>query len=318
MTDPASLALTLLSSASFTAPDPQPFVEIDPATSAFQTPRVSLAFLQGGIQSQLSLDRAESFQAEFSLSAFFSSSSEGAPRSGSQLYVQRLMALRAGKLYTRLPVESFRETWSQAFVQPTYEQWRKLLALESRAVARGQGTRSLSILLGDSLSLWFPANRLPQNQLWLNQGISGDTTWNILSRLSVFANTRPSQVYVMAGVNDLKMGASDAEILWNLQRIVQRLRENHPNAKVIVQSILPTRSAQIPSDRIARINRRLERIAQREGAAYLDLFSRFVDEDGQLIASYTTDGVHLTAAGYAAWQAVVRQTEVRIAQVPKV
>lgn len=148
------------------------------------------------------------------------------PRSGGQLFLQRLAALQIGKLYTRLPSDSFGEIWRDAAIaKPTYQQWRQLLALESKAVSKRKSDRDLSILLGDSLSLWFPCDRLQSSQIWLNQGISGDTTWNILARLPDLANTRPSQIYLMAGVNDLKMGAGDAEIVWNVQRIITQLQK---------------------------------------------------------------------------------------------
>jgi lysophospholipase L1-like esterase len=326
MADPTLLALTLLSSQS-TLANLYAFAPTDPPSQKPQTrwasdgaetvtnSSMTLASIQPE-SSLASLENSQPINSQFL--SFLPSNLEDAPQTGSQLYVQRLASLKEGILYTRLPANSFREAWSQAFVKPTYQQWRKLLHTEARAVARGQGNQSLSIMVGDSLSMWFPANRMPRNQLWLNQGISGDTTWNILSRLSSFSETRPDQIYVMAGVNDLKMGATDSEVLWNLQRIIRQLRANHPNAKVIVQSILPTRSAAIPHQRIARINRRLERIAQREGGSYIDLYSRFVGEDGQLLSTYTTDGVHLNAAGYAAWQNAIRRSEVRIAQAPKV
>jgi lysophospholipase L1-like esterase len=239
---------------------------------------------------------------------------EISPRSGSQLYMQRLAALKSGRLYTRLPISSYHEVWQTATQKPTYEQWRKLLALEARAVARGQGDRRLSIFLGDSLSMWFPYHSLPQNQLWLNQGISGDTTRNILLRVRDIVRTRPDQVYLMAGVNDLKSGATDNQIVWNLQSIIRRLRQSHPNVRIVMQSILPTRSHQIPHDRIAGINRRLAVLAQREGVNYLDLYSEFVDRDGQMLSDYTTDGIHLTAQGYATWQSTLRQADLSIAQ----
>jgi lysophospholipase L1-like esterase len=239
---------------------------------------------------------------------------EISPRSGTQLYMQRLAALKAGRLYTRLPISSYQAVWQTATQKPTYEQWRKLLASEAKAVAGGQGDRRLSIFLGDSLSLWFPYHSLPQNQLWLNQGISGDTTRNILLRVRDIAKTRPDQVYLMAGVNDLKSGATDNEIVWNLQSIIRRLRQNHPNVRIVMQSILPTRSHQIPHDRIAGINRRLVVLAQREGANYLDLYSHFVDRDGQILSNYTTDGIHLTSQGYATWHSTLQQVNLPIAQ----
>lgn len=265
--------------------------------------------------SQSELQPESSSQPEFS-STFATDSVRQSPRSGGQLYLQRLAALQIGRLYTRLPSDSFRQVWKDAAVRPTYEQWRKLLALESKAVSKRKGDQNLSILLGDSLSLWFPCDRLKPSQIWLNQGISGDTTWNILARLPDSAKTRPSEIYLMAGINDLKMGASDTEIVWNIQRIITQLQTLHPNAKIIVESILPTRSIRIPNERIAGINRQLNTIAQQAGATYLDLFSQFADQDGQILTEYTTDGIHLSAQGYAAWQSVFQESSSKVAASP--
>ncbi len=269
-------------------------------------PQVSPFTYGSLVQPELQIESV--FQPEFAAAI-----ADLTPRSGGQLYLQRLAALKIGKLYTRLPSSSFSEIWKDASVQPTYQQWRKLLALESKAVTKRKSDRDLSILLGDSLSLWFPGDRLQPSQIWLNQGISGDTTWNILARLPDLANTRPSQIYLMAGVNDLKMGASDAEIVWNVQRIITQLQAMHPKAKIIVESILPTRSPRIPNDRIAGINRQLSAIAQQSGATYLDLFSQFADQDGQILSEYTTDGVHLSAQGYSAWQTVFQESGSKVA-----
>ena len=236
------------------------------------------------------------------------------PRSNAQLYAQRIASLRVGRLYTRLPVNSFRDVWRQATGQPTYEAWRWLLALEGRAVAGGQGQRRLSVMVGDSLSQWFPSDRLPSDQLWLNQAISGDTTKGVLNRLKDFAQTRPSTVYVMAGINDLKRGASDREVLSNLERIIQQLRSTHPQAQIVVQSLLPTRAVPISNAQINRVNRQLRTIALQNGAVYLDLHAQVIDANGQLQARFTTDGLHLSPDGYGVWQSVLRQAEVLVAR----
>lgn len=246
--------------------------------------------------------------------AEFSSSNTQVPRSGVQLYYQRWAALRAGRLYTRLPGDSFRDFWSKATGQPSYEQWRKLLTLEARAVAKGQGSNRLGVLLGDSLSLWFPSDRLPSDALWLNQSVSGDTTRGVLQRLPDFSKTRPAIIYVMAGINDLKQGASDREILWNLQQIIQRLQQAHSQARIVVQSILPTRHPNISNQRIQQLNRYLAAIAHDRGAVYLDLYPQFVDDQGQLQPEFTTDGLHLNAYGYETWRSALQQVELRIAR----
>lgn len=244
----------------------------------------------------------------------FSQPTQVIPHSGSQLYWQRVAALRSGRLYTRLPIDSFREIWSQATSKPTDAQWRTLLALEARAATRGQGNCRLSVMVGDSLSLWFPSDRLPGGQLWLNQAISGETTRAILHRLPTFAGAHPQVIYVMGGVNDLKQGATDNEILWNLRQIARRLKRSHPQAQIVLQSILPTRTTIIPGNRIGWLNQRLAAIAQQDGVAFLDLYTQFTDADGNLRPELTTDGLHLNANGYATWQAKLTQADTWIAR----
>jgi lysophospholipase L1-like esterase len=248
------------------------------------------------------------------IGARFNNSYQG-PTTGPQLYHQRLTALQRGTLYTRLPSNSFREAWRSASQQPTYDQWRTLLDREARAVGLGQGNNKLSVTIGDSLSLWLPTEALPAGQLWLNQGISGDTTTGVLNRLDSLRHTRPTQIYVMAGINDLRKGQTDYQILTNLRLIMQQLRQDHPQAHILVQSILPT-AIGIPNDRIRRLNLAIEAMTQEEGTEYLDLYSYFADARGEMRPELTTDGLHLSARGYSIWQSVLREMDYLLAATP--
>ena len=238
------------------------------------------------------------------------------PASGTQLYYQRVAALKAGKIYTRLPADSFQSFWAKGtetqalqLKKPSHEQWKRLLEQEAKAVAKGQGSNRLTVLVGDSLSMWFPSERLPGGQLWLNQGISGENSSQILKRLSAFSQTRPDTIYVLAGINDLRQGATDRAILDNLRQIVRRLRLNHPQAQVIVESILPTRLSAIPNERIRKLNQQIAVIAQQEGTGYLNLHNLFADGQGQLRPDLTTDGLHLTRRGYEVWQEALQYAD---------
>ena len=83
--------------------------------------------------------------------------------SGSQLYHERLAALKAGYIYTRLAKEKLQSLLiTRRKPKLTYQDWKRLLALEAKAMAKGQGNNRLSIMVGDSLSLWFPTNGLPR------------------------------------------------------------------------------------------------------------------------------------------------------------
>ncbi|MBD2460163.1 hypothetical protein H6G89_03810 [Oscillatoria sp. FACHB-1407] len=196
--------------------------------------------------------------------------------------------------------------------QLTYDQWVELLAQEARVVATTQPPR-LTILAGDSLSLWFPNQLLSSDRTWLNQGISGETSAGLLKRLTVFDETRPETVFVMIGINDLIRGFDDQQILDNYQQIIRHLNATHPRSQIVVQSILPhaaslatwegrDRLLRVPNQRIQRLNEELAAIAREEGVYFLDLYPLFANAQGNLRIDLSTDGLHLNAQGYLVWR----------------
>ncbi len=194
----------------------------------------------------------------------------------------------------------------------SYEQWVSLLGQEA-AVAAQTKPKHLTILAGDSLSLWFPGKLLPSDRTWLNQGISGETSGGLLRRLQLFDETEPETIFVMIGINDLIRGFDDFTILENQRQIIRDLLWVHPHTEVVVQSILPHSGAKatwegrdrllkIPNERIRELNRQLAAIADGEGAYFLDLHPLFTDDAGNLRLDLTTDGLHLNEQGYQVWR----------------
>ncbi|WP_016951324.1 SGNH/GDSL hydrolase family protein [Anabaena sp. PCC 7108] len=238
------------------------------------------------------------------------------PASGNQLYYLRLASLRMGQIYTRVDDdEDLQASWKSSKKQKlSYEDWKDLLAMEARAISQGQGTNRLSILVGDSLSMWFPKDKLPAGKLWLNQGISGDSSIGVFKRLAAFSVTKPEVIYLMVGINDLLKGASDLSILRTQRLIIRRLRQEHPKSRIIVQSILPIRRTKIPNSRIRHLNTQIAVIAKQEGANYLNIHNWFTDVQGNLLPELTTDGVHLSPEGYDVWRSALQQIEYRVAQ----
>ncbi|MGB3136113.1 MAG: GDSL-type esterase/lipase family protein [Nodosilinea sp.] len=225
------------------------------------------------------------------------------PVTGSQLYQFRTAALAAGEIYTQAQPQQYVNQWQRAFASPTHDDWQELLTAEALAMARRQGQASLAVMVGDSLALWLPVDQLAPGQLWLNQSISGETTAHMLQRLHYFANTRPDTVYIMAGINDLKAGVPEAEVLDNLYQMMTRLKQQHPQVQLVVYSILPTRLRGLSSDRIQHVNQRLASLASYHDATFVDLHTAFSDSQGLLRPDLTTDGLHLSPQGYSLWQA---------------
>ena len=220
------------------------------------------------------------------------------PRTNGQLYAQRIATLRAGELYSRIPPETFVDQWQTAWQQPTYQEWQTLLRHEAALMAIRQGDRRLTVLVGDSLYLWMPPEYLSGDRLWLNQSISGETTTHVLQRLNYFASAQPSLIYVMAGVNDIKNGVAPEVIASNMELIVQRLKIQHPQARIVVLSILPTRWSFIPGETVRQVNLQIARTVRRRGVQFMDLQSIFMDSQGLLQEDLTTDGIHLSSQGY--------------------
>lgn len=196
--------------------------------------------------------------------------------------------------------------------QLTYEQWVRLLAQEARVAAEKRSPR-LTVLLGDSLSLWFPTNLLLPDRNWLNQGISGETSAGLLERLDLLDDTQPETIFVMIGINDLIRGETDDAILNHQEQIIQYLKEVHPTTQVVIQSILPhaderttwegrDRLLTISNSRIRRLNSELEAIALQENVYFLNLYPLFSNRDGNLRMDLSTDGLHLNPQGYIVWR----------------
>ncbi|WP_082803670.1 SGNH/GDSL hydrolase family protein [Anabaena sp. 4-3] len=206
--------------------------------------------------------------------------------------------------------------------QLNYQQWLEILEQEAK-IAADQRPPKLTILAGDSLSLWFPVELLPKDRNWLNQGISGETSNGLLKRLNLFDNTQPETIFVMIGINDLIRGVSEQVILDNQRQILSYLRRTHPQAKIFVQSILPhggetatwegrEKLLAIPNSRIQQLNEQLKSIAAKQGVEYLDLYSLFVNQQGNLRQELTTDGLHLNPAGYLVWRTALQIYQQRI------
>ncbi|MEM6752895.1 MAG: SGNH/GDSL hydrolase family protein [Cyanobacteria bacterium P01_C01_bin.38] len=199
-----------------------------------------------------------------------------------------------------------------------YQKWVNILKQEAEVAAQKK-PRNLTVMAGDSLSLWFPSELLPDDKTWLNQGISGEKTAGLLERLNLFDKTTPESIFVMIGINDLIAGVNDKTILENQRQILNYLRKKHPKAQIVVQSILPHQGEEatwegkekllaIPNSRIRNLNQQLRTIAAEESVKYLNLYPLFADKQGNLKSNFTTDGLHLNPNGYLVWSSALQLT----------
>lgn len=114
------------------------------------------------------------------------------------------------------------------------------------------------------------------------------------------------KIYLMLGVNEL--GWNGTEIFrTQSEKLLQRLREDHPDAELVIQSLLPVSAAKdaegryVNNDRINAYNQVWMELARTYDAAYLNVAEAVAGEDGKLPEELCFDGVHLNAAGCRLW-----------------
>ena len=161
------------------------------------------------------------------------------------------------------------------------------------------------VLLGDSITEAHPARELGGLRV-INQGISGDQAAHpeggILRRIDRLAPARPAHVFLLVGINDLNDGKPVAKYLGEMRDLVREIKSSVTEAKLHLQSILPTRDAYAHLLKsVQESNAGLQKIARAEEVGFLDLFPTMADEDHAIREELTTDGVHLTNAAYDVW-----------------
>jgi lysophospholipase L1-like esterase len=176
---------------------------------------------------------------------------------------------------------------------------------ELPAVAKGEDR---VIFFGDQITEFWgrKSGQFFPGKTWLNRGIAGQTTDQMLIRFrqDVIA-LNPKVVVILAGLNDIAglHGSSTEEmILDNLTSMTELARAN--GIRVVLASLTPVCNCFGQSavrerwqERIAETNELIEKYCAKSGARFLDYFEA-MSEDGRLKKTLTDDGVIPNEAGY--------------------
>lgn len=214
--------------------------------------------------------------------------------------------------------------------------WQKRASEIDRELASKKSLRPVRIaFVGDSITdfwhldanPWFPGKYCGRS-IWdesfggaipaltaLNLGVSGDRIEHVLHRLLPAKkggegwldrrDLQPDTIFVMLGINnsfDSESPATDS-IYQGVVAVVARVRERKPQARIVIQSILPTADGTKNRDLVLPVNARLQAYAAgAEGVEYLDLYPAFVDETGAQRRNLFNDDLHPSRDGYRVWR----------------
>ena len=129
--------------------------------------------------------------------------------------------------------------------------------------------------------------------------------------LDAAAGQECGKIYIMLGINEL--GWSKTKTFQDqYAKLIDRVREDHPEAKIVLQSIPPVSAKQeakktyVNNARIAVYNEVIKTLAEEKECYFLDVAACLTGEDGFLPKDWNFDGIHLNPAGCRVWLGYLR------------
>ncbi|MES2389907.1 MAG: GDSL-type esterase/lipase family protein [Bacteroidota bacterium] len=159
---------------------------------------------------------------------------------------------------------------------------------------------SMIVMFGNSITEGVDWRELMDRSDIINRGIPGDDTKGMYNRIGVIAESKPKLICVMAGINDMLLfGRSNDVIFESYTRLLAKVKEK--KIRLLVFSTLHVLDRQQgANERINALNTRMQAWCLTNNIEYMDLNPE-LSVNGSLAAEYTSDGLHLSAAGYMVW-----------------
>ncbi len=165
------------------------------------------------------------------------------------------------------------------------------------------------VFFGDSITDFWRLNEYFPGRDFVNRGISGQITSEMLGRMKAdVIDLHPQAMLILAGTNDLARGVPLTDIENNYLMMTDLA--SFYKIKVIFASVTPVsdyHKDQNPSyarinDRppiyIAALNQWIQELCKQRGYTYLNYFDAMADQAGLLKADLSDDDLHPNSKGY--------------------
>ena len=167
------------------------------------------------------------------------------------------------------------------------------------------------IFIGDSIVEYYPLQELfGATKTIVNRGIRGYQTGLLLENLDAHLyGDAVDQIVFLIGTNDIGKDVPMNEALDNLEGVIQSIARDYPLSQIKLLSILPVNEGEKykqtvyirTNEKIREWNQAYETLASAYMQVdFVSIYDSLADSEGQLKKDYTTDGLHLSVAGYQA------------------
>ena len=132
--------------------------------------------------------------------------------------------------------------------------------------------------------------------------------------LEALARKQYKKVYLCLGVNELGV-YNDQGFYQSYCKAIDAIRAIQPEAVIYIQGLIPLNEGVVAqtikrdyltNQHLRVYNDLMKKAAEEKQVVFLDLYSEFVDENNELPAEASRDGVHLLRDGYQKWLAYLK------------
>ncbi len=174
-----------------------------------------------------------------------------------------------------------------------------------------------AVFIGDSRTEGFMLYSPPSSKAvsYTYKGLMVDTvfTSEVIKKdgkkipvMEALKNTDFGKVYIMLGINETGWISNDI-FIEKYEKIIDSIRESHPDAIIYIQSILPvshrvsSTHSYIKNSKINQYNSRILEMARDNGVYFVNVAEAMTNENGCLPKEAAVDGIHLKKSYCQKW-----------------
>ena len=209
--------------------------------------------------------------------------------------VREILKMPVGNRLTTKPVTQRRE--------PNLYEWDER---HRTIISEARERQPEAVIIGNSITHYWGGAHRQQNgeQVWhskmtkfVNMGCGWDRVENALWRIyhGELDGFEAQKVVVMIGTNNLGRD-SDADIVEGVRLVLEAAKARQPKAEIVYVGILPRRGQE---QRVKELNLWLGSMVQQKGFKFINPGVKMLGEDGKIVESLFTDGLHPNNDGYS-------------------
>jgi lysophospholipase L1-like esterase len=231
---------------------------------------------------------------------------------------QQITELRDALNRTEAYFESFLDRMNRQLRDPDRDNLKRYEDADAR-LGQPAPAKPRVVFMGDSITDFWRLNEYFPDRDFVNRGISGQITGQMLGRFKQdVINLHPAAVVIHAGTNDIARGVSLAAIESNLATMSELAMAN--KIKPILTTVLPIsdyhknedpfyeRSKQRKPEVIRSLNLWISEYCRSHAFPVVNYYVALVDGNGFLRADLARDGLHPDPQGYRLMAPLVLET----------